>query len=432
MMSYRETLDYIFARLPMYQRIGPAAYNADLGNTTTLCRLLGNPQDSFRSVHIAGTNGKGSTSHLLASILQETGIKTGLFTSPHLKDFRERIRVSGKMIPEENVIRFIERYKASFETIEPSFFEMTVGLAFDYFREEQIDIGIIEVGMGGRLDSTNILTPLISVITNISFDHMQFLGDTLLKIAEEKAGIIKPSVPVVIGETQDDLRPVFLEKARENDSEIIFADELFSLSGWTILKKEEPGVTFDILKNSTPWIPGIVCPLTGDYQKKNILTVAAVCDLLRSQGWMISDANIRTGISGVIRNTGFSGRWQVLSHSPLTICDTGHNEGGLREVLAQISGTHFEKLHFVFGMVNDKDADSILRMLPGDAVYYFCKADVPRGMDAAELCMKAKEAGLTGEVFASVRDAVMAAQKRAGMKDLVFIGGSTFVVAEAL
>ena len=430
-MTYAETLDYLNSRLPMYQRIGPAAYKADLNNTRMICNLLDNPQDSFRSIHIAGTNGKGSISHLLASILQENGFRVGLFTSPHLKDFRERIRINGKMIPEENVSRFVEKYKTDFERIEPSFFEMTAGMAFDYFREEAIDIGIIEVGLGGRLDSTNTITPLLSVITNISFDHMQFLGNTLEKIAEEKAGIIKPAVPVVIGETQDDIKHVFINKASETASEIVFADGLFSESGWRTTNGGQK-VLFDIMKNNSSWIVGIESPLAGNYQKKNIITVCAVCDMLRKKGMKIADEQIKNGILNVIQNTGFSGRWQVLSRSPLTICDTGHNEAGLKEVLEQIRETPHHTLHFVFGMVNDKQVEPFLQMLPNDAIYYFCKADIPRGLDAEELRMKANEAGLHGNAFPSVKAALTEAQNSASVNDLVFIGGSTFIVAEAI
>ncbi|MCX6243356.1 MAG: bifunctional folylpolyglutamate synthase/dihydrofolate synthase [Bacteroidetes bacterium] len=431
-MTYSETLDYIYSHLPMYHRIGPAAYKADLNTTIAICNMLGNPQDSFRSVHIAGTNGKGSTSHLLASVLQECGFSVGLFTSPHLKDFRERIRVNGKMIPEEKVTGFIDKHKADFEKLNPSFFEMTAGLAFDFFREEKIDIGVIEVGLGGRLDSTNVITPLLSVITNISFDHMQFLGDTLEKIAREKAGIIKPSVPVVIGETQVEILHVFLEKARETGSEIFFADALFSLTGWKRKEDGQPAVLSGILKDNLPWLEEIVSPVTGNYQKKNILTLCAVCDILRKQGMDIPDEKIRSGIHNVIRNTGFSGRWQILSDLPLTICDTGHNEAGLKEVLTQITETPHRKLHFVFGVVNDKEIDPMLQMLPRTAIYYFCKADIPRGLDAEELRTKATEAGLEGDAFPSVKAAIAAARERAGKNDLVFIGGSTFIVAEAV
>jgi dihydrofolate synthase/folylpolyglutamate synthase len=431
-MTYKETLDYLDARLPMYQRIGAAAYRADLKNTWAICDLLGNPQQTFRSVHIGGTNGKGSTSNILASILQEKGLKTGLYTSPHLTDFRERIRINGIKIPEEKVIRFIEKYKADFEEIRPSFFEMTVGMAFDHFREEKVNVAIIEVGMGGRLDSTNVITPLLSVITNISFDHMQFLGDTLEKIATEKAGIIKHGVPVVIGESQDDIRHVFIEKAREEQSEILFADDEFMAVSGNSEYTGTDTLRMDIFRNNKVFIGDLESPLIGHYQKKNIVTVCAACKMLDSSLQQISTDDIRKGISNVLDNTGFAGRWQILSVNPLTICDTGHNEGGLKLVLEQISRTPHEKLHFVFGMVNDKEIDTILQMMPKDATYYFCKADIPRGLDANELRIKAEVFGLNGETFNSVKSALKTAQQRAGAKDLVFVGGSTFIVAEVV
>jgi len=431
-MTYKETLDYLYTQLPMYQRIGAAAYKADLENTVAICNLLENPEKSFRSVHIAGTNGKGSTSHMLASIFQEKGLKTGLYTSPHLLDFRERIRINGIMIPEEKVIRFVEKYKPDFEKIQPSFFEMTVGLAFNHFREEKVDIAIIEVGLGGRLDSTNIITPLLSVITNISFDHKQFLGNTLEKIATEKAGIIKYHIPVVIGESQEEIRHVFIEKARKEESEIVFADAEFTVGESTAWEAGSGQMRLDILRNNTKYLTQLKSPLGGNYQKKNIITVCAACELLSKQFSDISKDELRKGILHVIMNTGFAGRWQLLSRSPLTVCDTGHNEAGLQEVLDQIKRTPHDHLHFVFGMVNDKEIEDILKMLPRDATYYFCKADIPRGLDAHELRLKATGYGLTGEAFDSVKKAMKAAQQRAGKNDLVFIGGSTFVVAEVV
>ncbi|MGA2823596.1 MAG: folylpolyglutamate synthase/dihydrofolate synthase family protein [Bacteroidales bacterium] len=431
-MTYKETLDYLNLHLPMYHRIGAAAYKADLNNTLTICNLLGNPQHAFRSVHIAGTNGKGSTSHMLASILQEKGLKTGLYTSPHLTDFRERIRINGIKIPEEKVISFVEKYKPEFEKIQPSFFEMIVGLAFDHFREEKVDIAIIEVGLGGRLDSTNIITPLLSVITNISFDHKQFLGDTLEKIAKEKAGIIKPGIPVVIGESQEDIRHVFIEKAREEQSEIVFADAEFTAGKSSTWEAGTGKMLLDIFRNSTIYLSNLESPLGGNYQKKNIVTVCAACEVLASRVGHVSADDIRRGILKVIKNTGFAGRWQILSRVPLTICDTGHNEAGLGEVLDQISKTPHKNLHFVFGLVNDKEIDNILQMLPKDATYYFCKADIPRGLDSNELRIKADGYGLTGESFGSVKKALKAARQCAGVNDLVFIGGSTFIVAEVV
>ena len=431
-MTYKETLDYLFDQLPMYQRIGAAAYKADLKNTLAICSLLGNPQEAFRSVHIAGTNGKGSTSHMLASILQEKGFRTGLYTSPHLKDFRERIRINGFMIPEQKVVSFVEKFISDFEKIQPSFFEMTVGLAFDYFREENVDIAIIETGLGGRLDSTNVITPILSVITNISFDHKQFLGDTLEKIASEKAGIIKPYVPVVIGENQKEIRHIFLEKANKEGSEIQFADDEFK-AVLTVSPSPVSGrMKLDIFRNNQLYLTDLESPLAGNYQKKNIVTVCAACKKLSSHFGGITEQDIRKGIMRVIENTGFSGRWQVLSKNPLTICDTGHNEAGLAEVLEQISKTPHKKLHFVFGVVNDKEIAKMLNMLPKNATYYFCKADIPRGLDAQELEQKAAGYSLKGEVYESVELALNAAQTNADRDDLVFIGGSTFVVAEVV
>ncbi len=428
-MNYQQALDWMLEKLPMYFRIGPAAYKPNLDNTWKLCDLLGNPQNRFRSIHIAGTNGKGSVSNMLASILQEMNLRVGLYTSPHLKDFRERIRVNGKMIPEVKVAEFITRNQEEFERIGLSFFEMTVGLAFEHFKNEQVDIAVIEVGLGGRLDSTNVITPVLSVITNISYDHMQMLGDTLVKIAGEKAGIIKPAVPVVIGETQKEVEQVFRDKAKAEGSAIHFADQSFHNK---LLSNTQDGLSMNIYRNDELLIPDLEVPMGGFYQQKNIVTVVAACDVLVEKGFLITTDHIKKGIRNVIRNTGFAGRWQILSRNPLTICDTGHNDGGLREVLSQIAKVSYGKLHFVFGMVNDKDITNLLEMLPKDAIYYFCKADIPRGMDAAELRKQAGEAGLKGEVYPSVKQALKAAQEKANLNDLVFVGGSTFIVAEAL
>ena len=329
-MDYKETLDWMFNKLPMYQRIGAAAYKADLNNTIQLLQLLDNPHRNFKSVHVAGTNGKGSTSHMLASVFQEAGYKTGLYTSPHLRDFRERIRINGEMIPEENVVQFIDTYKAKFEAMELSFFEMTVGMAFDYFSKEKVDIAIVEVGMGGRLDSTNLITPELSVITNIDFDHMKFLGDTRAKIAYEKAGIIKPNVPVVIGETHPETQQVFIDKAKECNSPIYFADQIFDCDKIHIESQTEQ--QFDVWKNSELYMEALEIPLMGNYQKKNLTTVMCSLDLLRVK-FSLSDDDIRDGIGKVIRNTHLMGRWQILCKDPLTIADTGHNVAGITEVV---------------------------------------------------------------------------------------------------
>lgn len=428
-MNYQETLEWMFKQLPMYQRIGAAAYKADLNNTITLLDLLGNPHHNFKSVHVAGTNGKGSTSHMLASIFQEAGYKTGLYTSPHLRDFRERIRINGEMIPEENVVRFIEQYKDRFENMGLSFFEMTVGMAFDYFSNEKVDIAIVEVGMGGRLDSTNLITPELSIITNIGLDHVQFLGDTLEKIAGEKAGIIKEGIPVVIGETHPETQAVFEHKAAECHSPITFADQVFDCDKIHI--ESQAIQKYDIWKNQDLYLECCEIPLMGNYQKKNLATVMCAVDHLRTP-FQLSDDDIRDGIANVIRNTHLMGRWQVLNQDPLTIADTGHNVDGIKEVVMQLSEMSYNKLHFVIGMVNDKDIEHVLQLLPHHCEYYFCKADIPRGLDANILAQKAFELGLRGNVYSSVRDAYTSAFNAASFDDVIFIGGSNFIVAEVV
>lgn len=428
-MNYQETLDWMFNQLPMYQMIGGAAYKANLDNALALTQMLGNPHRNFKSVHVAGTNGKGSTSHLLASIFQEAGYKTGLYTSPHLRDFRERIRVNGEMIPEEYVISFIQQHKNAFEQMQMSFFEMTVGLAFDYFSKEQVDIAIVEVGMGGRLDATNVITPELSVITNIGLDHVQFLGDTLEKIAGEKAGIIKPNIPVVIGETQAETQQVFEQKAQERHSPIWFADQTFDCDKVHIESVYKQ--LFDIWKEDRLYMEAIEIPLMGNYQSKNLTTVMCAIDLLR-KSFNITDDDIRNGVANVIRNTHLMGRWQILSDDPLTIADTGHNVDGIREVVKQLAEMSYQKLHFVLGMVSDKDIDHVLQLLPRHAEYYFCKADIPRGLDANLLAQKAFDLGLRGKVYDSVRDAYRSAVNAALFDDVVFVGGSNFIVAEVV
>jgi dihydrofolate synthase / folylpolyglutamate synthase len=431
-MTYLQTLEHLYAQLPMYHRVGAQAYKANLDNTIALCGLFDNPQNSFRSVHITGTNGKGSVSHMLASILQTAGFRTGLYTSPHLKDFRERIRVDGRMIHKGYVTSFVRENRDHFKSIQPSFFELTVGLAFNYFREQQVEMAVVEAGLGGRLDSTNIINPVLSVITNVSFDHMQLLGDTLEKIAAEKAGIIKPGIPVIIGETQNEVEQVFRHKAAECGSVITYADQHFRADNFRLQGKYASRRSMDILHDETPFLARLVSPLAGIYQRKNIVTVMEICEQLNQQGFSLSLPAIRTGLRQVINNTGLAGRWQIISRNPLTICDTGHNEGGLREVIAQIAATPHAHLHFVFGVVNDKHLGPILKLLPGNATYYFCKPDIPRGLDAAELQQNAIAAGLQGACYPSVMSALTAAQATAGAGDLVFVGGSTFVVAEVV
>lgn len=436
-MNYQQTLDYLFSQLPMFQRIGSAAYKADLNNTIAICKLLGNPENKFKSIHIAGTNGKGSTSHMLASILQASGLKVGLYTSPHLKDFRERIRVNGKMIPKKSVVDFVENYKKDFKKIEPSFFEMTVGLAFDHFAKEQVDIAVIEVGLGGRLDSTNVISPLLSVITNISYDHINLLGDTLQKIAEEKAGIIKPNTITVIGETQAEVAHVFFEHGKKKDTGIFFADMFFDLKKVKqSFKQGELMLSADVYfkgMGQNEKIFSIDSDLAGMYQQKNIRTVLCATLFLKTiHGMRITDKAIVKGFASVKNRTGLAGRWQILSQKPLVIVDTAHNEAGIKEVLSQLKSTPYKKLHFVLGMVNDKDISKILKILPKTATYYFCKANIPRALPAEELFLQAKKAGLKGKVYACVQDAFIAAQATALKSDLVFVGGSTFTVAEVV
>ena len=390
----------------MYQRVGQSAYKADLTATLSLADYLQNPENSFKTIHVAGTNGKGSTSHMLASVFQEAGYKTGLYTSPHLKDFRERIKINGEMISKQYVSEFVENHKPYFEKNQLSFFEMTVGLAFVYFRKEKVDIAIIEVGMGGRLDSTNIITPEISVITNIGLDHTQFLGDTLEKVAAEKGGIIKIGIPVIIGETLPETKWVFERLASEKNAPITFAETIDSSNYSSDLK--------------------------GSYQQKNIKTVLASLGVLRQKGWNISEENIANGLWNTIKNTGLMGRWQILRENPKAICDTGHNKEGLQLVIKQLSDEKYEKLHIVLGVVNDKDLDSVLPLFPKNATYYFCKPNIPRGLDASLLLTKALGFGLIGEEYISVKKAYSAAVGAASVNDLVFVGGSTFVVAEVL
>jgi dihydrofolate synthase / folylpolyglutamate synthase len=429
-MTYPQTLEFLFSQLPAYHRIGKAAYKSDLKNSITLDNYFRNPHLSYRSIHVAGTNGKGSVSHMIASVFQEAGYKTGLYTSPHLKDFRERIKVNGAMITEEEVIRFIEVHKSILESMKPSFFEMTVAMAFNYFAETKVDIAVIEVGLGGRLDSTNIISPVLSVITNIGHDHMDLLGNTFEEIAGEKAGIIKRNIPVVISETQPDTQNVFIRKARESDSPIFFADRNFSC----ILEKyvkQNAGRRYLMTDLSTDCkIEGEVF-LGGDYQSKNLQAVFSVFEVLKNR-FEVSDKNLTEGIRKTILNTGLYGRWQILSTSPLTICDTGHNKEGLEYVLDQLKGIPKSELHIVLGFVNDKDLKSVLPLFPTEAQYYFTKASVPRALSEISLKNEAEKYGLKGDSFSDVASALNSARKMANQSDLIFIGGSTFIVAEVI
>lgn len=429
-MTYTETVDYLFSLLPAYHRVGKPAYKGNLDNTLELDRYFGHPHWKFRSVHVAGTNGKGSVSHMTASVLQEAGYRTGLYTSPHLKDFRERMKVDGKMITEEEVVLFVERHGEVIRRIRPSFFELTVAMAFDWFDRMKVDIAVIEVGMGGRLDSTNIIAPLLSVITNIGHDHMEFLGNTLEAVAGEKAGIIKEGVPVVIGETQAETRELFRNRAVSMNAPIVFADQFYRCRlGRFAADRSVRRFTLDVPGNGIR-IKGYT-PLGGLAQQKNIQTCAAVVESLAGE-LGLDRRNFLNGVTGVVANTGLMGRWQVLSRSPLTVCDTGHNREGLEYVLRQIRATPKEKLHMVIGFVNDKDLDSVLPLFPRKAEYYFTKASVPRALDESLLMSAAKGYGLRGGTFNTVTEAVEAARAAAGPRDMIFIGGSTFVVADAL
>jgi dihydrofolate synthase/folylpolyglutamate synthase len=405
-MNYQETLDWMFSQLPMYQRQGDTAFKKDLTNTLALSKQLNYPEQKFKTIHVAGTNGKGSTSHMLASILQEAGYKVGLYTSPHLKDFRERIKINGKKIKKSEVINFIENNQSFLDKQKLSFFEMTVGLAFDCFAKHKVNIAVIEVGLGGRLDSTNIITPVVSVITNIGFDHMQFLGNTLPEIAFEKAGIIKNKIPVVIGEFQEEVFSVFEEIANKNSAPLYLAANYNSSNFKSDLK--------------------------GNYQVHNLKTVLQTVAVLNENNFKISNKNLKEGLLNTVKNTHLLGRWQLLKNAPTVVCDTGHNKEGLQYVFKQIEQETFNKLHIVFGVVNDKDLTSILPLFPKKATYYFCKPNIPRGLNAEILREKCSDFNLNGKVYSSVNKAYKAALKQALTTDFIFIGGSTFVVAEVV
>ncbi|HET6558010.1 MAG TPA: folylpolyglutamate synthase/dihydrofolate synthase family protein [Prolixibacteraceae bacterium] len=432
MKTYQQVLDYLYSQLPMFHRTGAAAYKANLDNTIRLDEMFNYPHKAFRSIHIAGTNGKGSVSHMLASVLQEAGYKTGLYTSPHLKDFRERIRVNGQMISEEAVVSFTESFLSKNETekLEPSFFELTVSMAFDYFRSMEVEVAVIEVGLGGRLDSTNIITPEVSVITNISFDHMALLGNTLPLIAAEKAGIIKPHIPVVVGETAAESKGVFEEVADRNESPLIFADQVYQAtynSPSTNGKK-----CMDICSRQGMAYKDLHIDLAGNYQLFNVPTVLCTLDILNRQGWSLTEEAIRRGLANTTTNTGLMGRWQVIGQYPTVICDTGHNPAGIKLVVEQLNEVMWQKLHMVIGMVNDKDQTEVLSLLPANARYYFTKAAIPRAAEPEELLAKAATFNLRGECYPTVQQALSAALANAGKDDVVFVGGSTFVVAEIL
>ena len=426
-MTYQETIEYLYQQLPVFHRIGKKAFKADLNNTIKFCEHLDNPQHKFKSIHIAGTNGKGSSSHFLASILQSAGYKTGLYTSPHLKSYTERIRINGVPIPENEVVSFVERNKYFLEELKPSFFEMSVGMAFEFFATEQVDIAIIEVGLGGRLDSTNIIKPLLSLITNISFDHTDILGDTLPKIAFEKAGIIKPNTPVIISERNSETEVVFTEKANNENAPIYFAEDYFK-----VVNFEEKNLLLEIdlidLTTNQPF--KIQSQLVGEYQLKNILGVLKTIDILNQLDFHISKNALLEGIKNVITQTGLQGRWQVLSKNPLMICDTAHNVAGISQVIRSLRKIQYEKLWMIMGFVSDKDVSGILELLPKEANYIFCEANIPRALNSKELLKQAKIFGLVGEEQKCVNDAINFVKSNAILNDLIFIGGSTFVVAE--
>lgn len=428
-MDYQQTIQYLFEQLPMFQRVGAAAFKKDLTNTLKLCAAVGDPQQQFKSVHVAGTNGKGSTSHLIAGTLQQAGCSVGLYISPHYKDFRERIKINGEYITEQDVVDFVARHKDVIEEVKPSFFEITVVMAFDHFARHKVDVAVVEVGMGGRFDSTNVITPELSVITNIGLDHTQFLGDTLDKIAFEKAGIIKPGVPVVIGETQADTKPVFDSIAEERGCAISYADAHYSLS---LLERDLHGMLVRVQANGKERFAELRTDLFGPYQLKNMTTALAALDQLKIQGWDITDPYITEAFAHIRGLTKFVGRGQIVSEKPLVILDSGHNADGVRELLALIDSVEYQKLHFVVGTVSDKDVSSMLAQLPTDATYYFCKPDIPRGGEAEVLKQKASALGLKGEAYSSVAEAYKAAIASALEDDLVIVGGSIFVVAEVL
>jgi len=426
-MTYQETLDYLFNALPIFQRVGKSAYKANLDNTLALCSRLGDPHQAFKSIHVAGTNGKGSTSHALASILQEAGYKVGLYTSPHLKSFTERIKINGKEISEEAVVAFVQKHKPFLEEIKPSFFEMTVAMAFAHFAAQQVDYAVIEVGLGGRLDSTNVITPLLSVITNIGYDHMQFLGDTLEAIAREKAGIIKPGVPVVISESHAETKAVFEEVAHAQDARIYFADAMISV----ISVENNPDESFrEYRVEDRKGENSYRIDLRGNYQQKNLAGILMAVEVLKESIAGLTEEVVKRGLCRIIANTGLKGRWQKLQERPLVFCDTGHNAEGIKMVVEQLRATPHQRLFFILGMSNDKDVAPVLSLLPREASYTFCEAKLPRAMSAESLQAQAEEFGLRGSVVADVNVALKQVLKEAGEDDLVFVGGSTFVVAE--
>jgi dihydrofolate synthase/folylpolyglutamate synthase len=424
--TYEQTIEYLYKTAPLFQKVGSSAYKEGMENTFRIDSYLEHPHTRYKTIHVAGTNGKGSTSHLLASILQEAGYKTGLYTSPHLLDFRERIRVNGKPVSRKFVVDFVARHKAFFESIQPSFFELTTGMAFAYFAEQEVDVAVIEVGLGGRLDCTNVITPVLSIITNISFDHTHLLGNTLEAIAQEKAGIIKPDIPVVIGEAEGEVKKVFLDAQRKTQgAPFVFTQEKNPILSAQLL----PSNYWEIETNE---YPGIINELGGYAQEKNAATVLCAVDLLKKGSFDIPPKAVYKGFRWVIENTGLMGRWQIIQYDPKIILDTGHNAGGIQYIVRQLEAERYDKLHIVFGMVNDKDIPSVLALLPPEAVYYFTQASIPRALPAESLAAQAAKYQLKGNVFFTVQEAFLSAKHFATKKDIIFVGGSTFVVADVL
>lgn len=426
-MNYVETIEYLFTRLPMFSRMGSAAFRKDLTNIVALCEVLGNPHTRFKSIHVGGTNGKGSVSHMLAAVLQTAGYKTGLYTSPHLHDFRERIKVNGAMVSEACVTSFVEKIKPSIEALQPSFFEITVAMAFDYFAQEGVDIAVIEVGLGGRLDSTNIITPELSVITNISLDHTNMLGHSLQEIATEKAGIIKKGVPVVIGERHAETAPVFITTSKEKEAPLSFAEDHFAVKEW---KQEEDLLKVTVINTDSGQEETYLLDLPGLYQTKNIKSVLQATAVLRQRGWRLKEKDIHSALARTKQLTGLYGRWEVVHQRPRVVLEVAHNEDGIRQMLAHIEQLTFKQLHLVFGMVKDKDIEPVLHLLPREAFYYFTQAHIPRALPAAELQQQAASAGLKGTTYTDVNAALKEALDQASEDDLVIVCGSIFLVAE--
>jgi dihydrofolate synthase/folylpolyglutamate synthase len=443
MMNYQETLEYLFNSLPMFSRIGAPAYKEGLDNTLALDEHFGHPHKHFRAIHVAGTNGKGSVSHMLAASLQQAGYRTGLYTSPHLIDFRERIRIDGEMISKKFILDFVNDNRAFFDELQPSFFEMTVLMAFDYFAKNDVEVAVVEVGLGGRLDSTNIISPELSIITNISIDHTNLLGNTVEKIAAEKAGIIKRHTPVIIGNAEEEVKLVFDEKTQQESAPIFYAQDCYLLTPSEIQNTASQSFNISCLQNNKSdttinWLfpeealQPIAVELLGSYQQQNVATVLTAISILNAKGLTITEKAVREGLAHVIGLTGLQGRWQVIQQNPTVICDIGHNEAGIAHVVEQLKTLQYEQLHFVIGMVSDKDVDKVLSLLPTKAIYYFTKANIPRALSEQELQAKAINHGLYGNVYSTVKDAFVAAKNAATKDDLIFVGGSNFVVAEAL